>query len=583
MRRTAQLLRSFRGRLLLFFPVLACFSLGLAKSPFLLPFEHTGDALVMDDNCGCILRITREKVISIELTKAQILAVSGDTEIEFDNGSLVVDARGGFYFSDSMSNMIFRQVPGEALASFYTSDEILQALAEAGSPAAEVKLIGLAFGEDGFLYVVDDFSAIYKINTETRDLEILVGPADFRAVLDPTDEIDTERGLVATAQGLLYVASDGTPDAVFSVASNGAVSLLYSGPPLFDPDRYATRAPNGDLILVDVAENAIPDTIRRITPQGEISDFLTRAQIEQVSGAPWTNDGGIAFDGEDNFYVADEGVGQILRFDPDLNGSVWITADQILEVTGPGPKSTPDLEATIAFEPEYKLYFAQFGDGLDLLSSEIVLISLDQERPTTANILLKDGDGLPLQVDLNGEEVAGVLEDVVVPAQGKVVLRTDGMGELSVGSVTVCSDKPVAGVIVFSGVAGLAGVQSSQPQEDGFIAPIESRNPPEIQTGIAVMNLENVLVTLDLTLLDAEGEIVATARVELPAMGQLAVFVDEVERLNWDRPVDFSALQATVRVDSDGRVAATVVQMRPGRFATQPVAPKTAFSRQTIH
>lgn len=541
----------------------------LAESPFLIPYRHTGDALVMDDNCGCILRITPEKVISIEVTQAEILALNGQAEIEFDEATMVVDPLRILYFNDGSSNAIWRRVPGQALTSFYTSAQILEALTEAGSPSAEINLVGLAFGEHGFLYVVDDFSAVYKIDTQTRDFKILASAANFQAILGPTDEIDTERGIVAGTDGMIFVASDGTPEAVFSISPNGSI-------------RFATRAPNGDVILVDVAPDSTPGTIRRITPSGEISEFLTKAEVEEVSRGPWTNDGGIAFDGQGDFYIADEGLGQILRFDRELNGSIWITADQLLEVTGPGPKGSPDLEATIAFEPEYELYFAQFGDGLDLLSSEIVLLSLDSERATTAKILLRGEDGLPLSVDLNGEEVNGVLEDVVVPAQGKVVLKTDGQGNLVVGSVTVCSDKPLAGVIVFSGTVGLAGVQNSQSQADGFVAPIESRDPPEVQTGIAVMNLEPIPVTLDLELLDAGGQVVATARVELPPMGQMAVFVDEIERLPWDRPVDFSDFQGTARVLSDGKVAATVVQTRPGQFATQPVAPMTVFARDTV-
>ena len=47
----------------------------------------------MDDNCGCILRITPDQVISIEVTQAEILAITGETEIEWDQGSMVVGPR----------------------------------------------------------------------------------------------------------------------------------------------------------------------------------------------------------------------------------------------------------------------------------------------------------------------------------------------------------------------------------------------------------------------------------------------------------------------------------------------------------
>ena len=224
----------------------------------------------------------------------------------------------------------------------------------------------------------------------------------------------------------------------------------------------------------------------------------------------------------------------------------------------------------IAFEPEYKLYFAQFGDGLGVLASEIILVSLDEENATTADVILKRQDGGPLSVDLNGTQVNGLLEDVVIPAGGKVALETDGEGDLLVGSVTVCSDRPLAGVIVFSGTVGLAGVQSSEALAD-FVAPIKALGN-KIRTGLAIMNLEEVEVRLSLELVGADGELVATAEIVLDAMGQLSAFVDETEKFPWSAAVDFSNFEGELRAWADGWVGATVVQTRPDQFATQPVA-----------
>ena len=138
------------------------------------------------------------------------------------------------------------------------------------------------------------------------------------------------------------------------------------------------------------------------------------------------------------------------------------------------------------------------------------------------------------------------------------------------GSVTVCSNRPLAGVIVFSGTVGLAGVQSSEALVH-FAAPIKALGN-RIRTGIAVMNLEEVEVRLTLELVGDEGELVATAEIILDAMGQLAAFVDETEKFPWNAAVDFSNFEGTLRAWADGWVGATVVQTRPDQFATQPVA-----------
>ncbi len=139
------------------------------------------------------------------------------------------------------------------------------------------------------------------------------------------------------------------------------------------------------------------------------------------------------------------------------------------------------------------------------------------------------------------------------------------------GSVTVCSDKSLAGVILFGGSVGLAGVGSSIELPDGFIAPMETSSQGQISTGGAMMNLENEEVTVDMELLDRDGNLLATARVILAAMGHLASFVNQFE---WDSPIDFSSFQGILRAAATGNIAATVIQTRPGQLATMPVAPK---------
>ena len=111
-------------------------------------------------------------------------------------------------------------------------------------------------------------------------------------------------------------------------------------------------------------------------------------------------------------------------------------------------------------EVELKIHFAQFGDGTAgeaTVSSQITLFNLDPDEPAAVKILLRGDDGSALTVDLNGEEVPGEKE-LVIPAGGMVQLSTDGEGPLVAGSVIVCSDRAVAGVILFRGNVGVAGV-----------------------------------------------------------------------------------------------------------------------------
>ncbi len=45
-----------------------------------------------------------------------------------------------------------------------------------------------------------------------------------------------------------------------------------------------------------------------------------------------------------------------------------------------------------------------------------------------------------------------------------------------------------------------------------------------------------------------------------------------VNQFSWDKNIDFSSLQGLLKVTSTEKIAATVLQTRPGQFATLPVA-----------
>ena len=266
----------------------------------------------------------------------------------------------------------------------------------------------------------------------------------------------------------------------------------------------------------------------------------------------------------------------------DFEGTLKVTADG--QVAATVIQTRPDQLATLpvvssasqgiaslplqAGEGDVELYFAQFGNGEGLFS-QIILFNLDANLEAAVTMILKDNDGNPLSLDLNGELATGD-KTALIPAGGLRSFKTDGLGDLLDGSVTVTSDRAVAGVILFGGTTGLAGVGNSAAQPNGFTAPMETNSATIINTGIAVMNLGEGATDLDLQLCDGEGAVSASATATLPGMGHLAAFLPEFE---WSPAVDFSDFEGTLKVSGGGRIAATVIQTRPGQFATLPVVP----------
>ncbi len=65
-----------------------------------------------------------------------------------------------------------------------------------------------------------------------------------------------------------------------------------------------------------------------------------------------------------------------------------------------------------------------------------------------------------------------------------------------------------------------------------------------------------------------------SAPMNLAGRGHNALFVDEIEWEGTDgAELDFSDFLGVLRVESSSQLAATVIQTRPGEFATLPVVP----------
>ena len=121
----------------------------------------------------------------------------------------------------------------------------------------------------------------------------------------------------------------------------------------------------------------------------------------------------------------------------EFSGTLVVSSDQ--PVAGTVIQTVPGEFITMPVASldtgQQQLYFAQFADGLDILSSQILLLNLSTDETATAQIQLRDDNGADLTVDLNGEQITGSTQ-VEIAASGLAVLNTDGIGDLVAGSVS---------------------------------------------------------------------------------------------------------------------------------------------------
>ncbi|MEX2450074.1 MAG: cadherin-like domain-containing protein, partial [Rhodospirillales bacterium] len=305
----------------------------------------------IDSGNGNIVRMNTDGSLEIAVTRDEIEAATGRDDVDLSDRGLAIDGAGNIFFTDGKSDaVLMKPADGGAVSVIASENDMEDAT---GDNNADPK--GITIGADGNLYVVDDESdSVLRIDPVTGAVDQVVSRRDLDDVPGVRD-VDLGSGIVAGTDGSIYVTSDDDPKAVFEInPATGEASVLAQGHPFDDPDVFMTVAPNGDLIVAD--EDV--DTIYRIPTsgedKGEVSVFLSENDIQDVIGHDVELKGGIGFDADGNFYIADEntdGIYQWSGYDPDTgtvdpdSGVLYLSENTIETVQS----HDTDLEGGIAF------------------------------------------------------------------------------------------------------------------------------------------------------------------------------------------------------------------------------------------
>ncbi len=397
------------------------------------------------------------------------------------------------------------------------------------------------------------------------ELEITV-PAGGAVRLQTTDAGPIQRGSIK-------VSSDRALDGLVLFMGPFGLAGIPPGPPL--PNGFRTvvetdwdRTVNTGISVANLDKNATTLEIALLNLDGSLAAIADPGnEALQIAG-----------EGQQSFFVTD------LSFSPSLDLSRFLgilTATSLHTVgaaavqTRPGefaalPVSPGDSGSTTAgLEVGDALDFAQFADGEGLFS-QISLLNLAGTTEANAVLLARDEEGEPFPIQL--EELSDRSLDASVPANGGRVYQTSAQGPLRAGSLRVESDRPVTGVILFGGEFGVAGVPPGRTMEAGFRTLIHLDDPAGINTGVAIVSLEDQVISLEPRLFHPGGELAAELATDqvllIPARGQLHFFVTD---FTWTLG-SLNRFVGILEIRLSGRFAATAVQTRPGQFATLPVA-----------
>lgn len=176
-------------------------------------------------------------------------------------------------------------------------------------PLAAIKLgnpRGIAVDRAGNVYVGDiEPGSLHKISPRGDASPVTIAP--FTAAF----------GVAVDRSGGVY-ATDADGNEVYTVTPTGAAAVAQGGSGSFGGPTSIAVDSKGNIYVTETA-NAL---VRKISPNGTLSILAgAQGEMEQKDGpgmtARFTQPRGIAVDGADNLYVADEGTSTIRKITPD--------------------------------------------------------------------------------------------------------------------------------------------------------------------------------------------------------------------------------------------------------------------------
>ena len=520
-----------------------------------------------------------------------------------------VDEAGNIYVADSGNHTIRRIDAVTGRVTTFAGQTGVSGSSDGAAASARFKTPrAVCLDSSGNLLVADSQNHTIRRIGADGVVSTLAGKAGEYGWADGKGvdaRFDDPSGIAVSGSGVIYV-SDRDNHSIRKVTPDGVVSTLAGTPRragYADGPGQNARFSQPWKIAVDSRENVfVADyrnaLVRKVASDGQVTTIGGTCNVPGYKdGAPssalFSFPSGIAVDASGTVFVADGYV--IRRVEPD--GYVTTLAGYPEAPTSPiSPCGTSDgvgkearfgYTSSIQFGPGgtlvvadtsnhtvrrlvvkdkvERLHFPQFASGAGLVST-LVLANPSQTQSANGRIELFDSQGQPLATTINDQPANRELT-FDVPPLGIRLFRSTSAGERSVGSAIVESNSSLTGTVLFSGVAGLAGVPAARATRRLATA-VDSDVARTVATGLALMNPNPIPVDVTLRLRDMAGTAVASAVIQIPANGQLARFPQE---LFGDLPA-LKKFQGSLEAEAASPVCGVGLRVVPGELATLPVA-----------
>lgn len=310
------------------------------------------DPLVGDEQCS-ILKVLPDGTFTEFVSFPTILALTGLADCSMSNTGIAVADNGNVYFSEPASDSIIKATPAGALSTFVTKAQII---AVTGEPGANLNN-GMVIGPDGDLYFNDGRSnSILKATIPGGVVSLVVSEAQIQAVTGDVD-VDLEGGIAFDCAGNLYI-TEAEDDSILVLTPKGGLSIFVS-------EQEISAATDFNGAGLDVGMTFFGDSlyvlddgecscVLKITLDGEISVLVSEAQITAATDNGGAGlEGGIAVNQRAEVFIGDDGDSPrdsnlLMSTSKGSSVSLFITTQE-LEDFFPG-FGQPLLLGSIAFE-----------------------------------------------------------------------------------------------------------------------------------------------------------------------------------------------------------------------------------------
>jgi sugar lactone lactonase YvrE len=308
-----------------------------------------GNLFVSDGFNETIRQMTPDAVVT---TLAGKVGVSGsDDGIGSDARfysprSVTTDASGNLYVADSSNSTIRKILPGAVVTTFVGKAGMFGSDDGVGDQARFFFPDGLVSDAIGTLFVADTYNNTVRQITPDAVVTTIAGLPGGSGSADGTGaeaRFNIPKGVAVDRAGNSYVA-DSFNDTIRRISPAGEVVTIAGSPGKIgsdDGNGSAARFYNPIGIVVDRAGNIFVadtsnDTIRKITPEAEVTTFAGKAGQRGArdgvgSEARFDNPNQLAIDPADNIYVADTHNQIIRKITPD---AVVTTVAGLANVSG---------------------------------------------------------------------------------------------------------------------------------------------------------------------------------------------------------------------------------------------------------